>query len=75
MSDPIYKLLCGDLQVASEKNDKWAFVYLCDANDHEKFMLIDDEIVALRDYLNKVIVDYRIGGSPAAEKNKETQQP
>ena len=48
-------VLANDLRATKELSGGFVFVHLYDADDHDKFMLGEDEIVSLRDYLNEVI--------------------
>jgi hypothetical protein len=52
--------LVNDLRVAQDKAGGFIFVYLYDADDHDRYMLGEDEIVALRDYLNKAIAEHKL---------------
>lgn len=50
-----FEPLRNDLRVAHDKIGGFNFVHLYDADDHDKFMIDEDNIIPLRDYLNKVI--------------------
>lgn len=55
-----YEVLANDVRVAHETGGGFNFVHLYDADDHESFMLGEDEILALYRYLGKVIEDQNL---------------
>lgn len=55
-----YEPLCNDLRVKQESCGGFTFVSLYDADDYDKFLLGEDEIVALHDYLTKVIKQHNL---------------
>ena len=55
-----YQPLCNDLRVAHEISGGFNFVHLYDSDDYDKFMLGEDEIVALHKYLGQVIKEHNL---------------
>lgn len=50
-----YEPLCNDLRVATDHSGGFWFVHLYGADDYDRFILGEDEIVALHKYLGEVI--------------------
>lgn len=60
MINPDYELSVNELRAWQEKIGGFVFVYLYDADDYDKFQLGEDEIIALRDYLNRIILQHNL---------------
>ncbi|HEU0049870.1 MAG TPA: hypothetical protein VFQ43_19940 [Nitrososphaera sp.] len=55
MSNLDYQALVNDLRVAEVESGGFHFVHLYDADDYDKFMLGEDEVLALSKFLNEFI--------------------
>lgn len=51
---------CNELRMSQSKHGGFVFVDLYDADDHDKFQLGEDEIVALHKYLSSIIVEHNL---------------
>lgn len=54
------QMLVNDLQVQTDKKGGFYFVELIDTDDEVRFILGEQEIVALRDYLNLVCLQCHV---------------
>lgn len=50
-----FDCLANDLRASTENSGGFVFTQLYDADDHDRFYLNEDEIISLRNYLNRVI--------------------
>ena len=50
-----YKALANDLRVAVDEGGGFVFVHLYDADDYDTFLLGEDEILTLHEFLGNLI--------------------
>ena len=60
LNPPDYDVLHGDVRIRTTYTGGFVHVELYDADDYDRFLLDEDSIVALRDYLNGVIQAYNL---------------